>query len=245
VKVTVLGSSGTFAGPGQACSGYLVQSQGVSVLMDAGAGTLGELQRHIHLEDLDAVVISHSHPDHWVEAPILFNALRYVLDVGGVPLYSTAETLEMVAGVGHRPLAPTLRPEVIGDGSEFRIGGLTFRCSETDHPPETLGLCVDDGVHRMAYSADTGPAWGFDQFGGSIDLGICEATFREGSGAQDGQPVHMTAAEAGSMARSVGLPRLVITHLLPGADVEGARAEAESTFCSPVEVATTGAVFEI
>lgn len=246
MKVTILGCSGTYAGPGEACSGYLVQSKGTSVLIDAGAGVLASLQQHMAPEDLDAVVLTHSHPDHWVDAPILRNALRYVLQRAGLPVYSTAETLGLLSGVCHEHLAPTFRTEQISDGSELAVGGLRIRCSRTEHPPETLAIRLDDGEHTVAYSADTGAGWGFDEFGAPVDLGICEATYSEGTEtAALGRGVHMTALEAGAMARRAGTRRLVITHLLPGADHEGSRAEAESAYGAPVEVAVGGTSVEI
>lgn len=251
MKVTVLGCSGTYAAPGNPCSGYLVQSGGVSVLLDAGPGTLGELQRHIRLEDLDAVMISHSHPDHWVEAPILRNALRYVLGCSGLPVYSTAETLQMISSVCHDRVASTFETSVISDGSEVRIGPMTVRCSRTEHPPETLAFCVDDGSGRLGYSSDTGPGWSFAEFGGRpVDLGICEATFREGSPQAleppgPGGRVHMTAAEAGAMAATAGVRALMITHLLPGADPAAAAIEAGDAYGAEVAVASCGLVTDI
>ena len=251
MTLTVLGCSGTYAAPGNPCSGYLVQSGETSVLMDAGPGTLGELQRHIRLEDLDAVLISHSHPDHWVEVPVLRNALRYVLDRSGVPLFTTAETVKLISAACHEQVSPTFEMSTVSDGSEFTVGPLTVRCSRTDHPPETLAFCVDDGERRLAYSADTGPGWSFEEFGGPpIDLGICEATFREGSpqaldSAASGGGVHMTACEAGAMARRSGVGSLIVTHLLPGADPLAAAKEASAAYGAEATVASSGLVREI
>ena len=67
LSITVLGCSGTYAGPGGACSGYLVRSNDTSVWVDTGPGSLANLQQHIDLASLDAIVVSHSHPDHWGE----------------------------------------------------------------------------------------------------------------------------------------------------------------------------------
>ncbi len=63
--VTVLGTSGSYPGPGSACSGYLLRHQGFNLWLDAGPGTMANLQTHIGLADVDAVVLSHEHPDHW------------------------------------------------------------------------------------------------------------------------------------------------------------------------------------
>ncbi len=249
MKVTVLGCAGTYAGPGEACSGYLVQSGGTTVLVDAGPGTLAALQEHVPITELDAIFCSHSHPDHWVEIPVLRNALRYVVHHEGVPLYSTAETLELITSVCHERVPPTLDMHAIGDGAEVKVGegdsALLVGAARTQHPPETLAFCLDDGRSRVAYSADTGQDWSFTSLGGPVDVGICEATFRAGTDvAHSGRDVHMTARRAGEMSREAGVGQLVITHLLPGADRDGARLEAEAAYGAPVQVATSGLTIE-
>lgn len=250
MRLTVLGCSGTYGAPDCACSGYLVQAGGLSVLLDAGPGTLAELQRYMPIEDLDALLISHSHPDHWVEAPVMRNALRYVLNREGLPVYSTSETLGLIDEISHEHVAPTFELTEIADGSEISVGPLRIRCSRTDHPPETLAFCVDDGERRLAYSADTGPGWSFAEFGASVDLAVCEATFRDGTpiavqASFSDVGIHMTALEAGAMARESGARSLVLTHLLPGADREGARAEAASAYGGDVAVAGSGLVVDL
>lgn len=251
MRLTVLGSSGTYAAPGNPCSGYLVRSGDTSVLVDAGPGTLAALQEHIDPAELDAVLISHSHPDHWVEAPVLRNALRYVIGHEGLAVHTTEETMDLIASVCHERVAPTFEMSALSDGSEVTVGSLTVRCSRTDHPPETLAFGITDGTTRIAYSADTGPGWSFAELGDQpLDLGICEATFREGSpqaieAARSGGGVHMTAAQAGAMARDSGARALMITHLLPGADPAAAAAEAAGAYGADVTVATSGLTLDL
>lgn len=242
LTVTVLGSSGTYAGPDGACSGYLVRSDGATVMMDAGPGTLANLQRHVEPSTLDAVVLSHSHPDHWLELPVLRNALKYVLGCHGVDLYTTAETLELAEALTHRELTPTFRPHVITDGSEFTVGDQRWRCSRTDHPVETLALRVDAGGRSLAYTADTGPGWSLAELG-PVDLAISEATFLHGSPEQN--PVHLSAREAGQLARAAGVRRLVITHVLPTGSVADSVAEASDAYGAPVDVATLHRTFDV
>ncbi len=236
LTVTVLGCSGTYAGPGNACSGYLVRGGGTSVLLDAGPGVLSSLQAHIAPTELDAVVVSHSHPDHWGDVPILRNALRYVLGHSGVPLYSTADALGVVEGVFDDGLGDAFRPEVITDCSEFAVGGLRIRCSRTAHPPETLGLRVDFDGRSVAYSADTGPAWSLAELGARIDLGICEATWLQSQG-YEADGLHMTAEQAGRLAKESGVADLLVTHVPPIGSVELAVAEASDAYGAPVDPA--------
>ena len=89
MRLTVLGCSGSYPGPECACSGYLVQGGGVNVLLDLGPGCLANLQRHLAVTDIDAVVLSHSHPDHWVDLAGLETAWTHIFQKQGLAVYGT------------------------------------------------------------------------------------------------------------------------------------------------------------
>ncbi|MDT4924242.1 MAG: hypothetical protein QOG01_1955, partial [Pseudonocardiales bacterium] len=67
MKVTVLGCSGSVPGPDSAASGYLIEAEGYRLLLDLGHGAFGALQRYVQPTDVDAIVISHLHPDHCID----------------------------------------------------------------------------------------------------------------------------------------------------------------------------------
>lgn len=237
LSVTVLGCSGTYAQPDGACSGYLVQAHGRSVWIDTGPGTLANVQRHVAFADIDAVVISHCHPDHWTDLPVLRNVLKYVVHRQQVPVYSTAETLAMAEAVIHDGVAPTFDWHVITDHATAEIAGLRFAFSRTDHPVETLAVRVEDPAdgRAIAYSADTGPAWSVSSFGASVDLFVCEATLTSD---EEGLAPHISARQAGAMAAAAGVRRLLLTHHWPGGDAERQGVVATQHFGRPVEIAT-------
>lgn len=243
LTVTVLGCSGSYPGPGSACSAYLVRTAGTAVALDLGNGSLANLQRHLGFDELDAVVLSHAHPDHWVDLAGLRVALRYGLGREGLRLLGTAETIELALALCG-DLAPTFDVAVVDDGDEVDLGELRLRFAATDHYVPTLACRVDapEGV-SLAYSADTGPDWSFDALGPGIDLALCEATHladEEGHGVK-----HLSARQAGDLARSAGIPRLLITHLWPGVDRRVAAEEAAAAFGGPVEVVAEHAVYDL
>ncbi len=238
LAVTILGCSGSYASADVPCSGYLVEGAGRRVVVDLGPGTLGNLQHHAALTDLDAVVLSHSHPDHWVDLTGLRTARRYTYELDGLPVYGTAETRDLASSLCSG-LEPTFDWHVTTDGSTFGVGDLRFTLSATPHYVETTAIRVDDPTsgRSLAYSADTGPGWSFASLGDGIDLAICEATYASDEDA-DGI-LHLSAGQAGAMAREAGVGRLVLTHLYPLTDANAARAAGSAAFGAPVSLAKT------
>lgn len=242
MKITVLGSSGTYAGPDGACTGYLVQGGGVNLLLDCGPGVLPNLQRHIRLEQLDAVVLTHCHPDHWLDFPVLRNALKYVLELGGVPAYGTAETYDKAMAVLDKEIEPTFEWTTIDADSRLAIGGQQWRFVLTDHPVETLAPRVDAEGRSFAFSADTGPDIDAARLGPDLDLLICEASLPV---AWEGMAPHVSGRQAAQIAREAVTRRLALTHIVPGCDADRHKAEAEAEYGAAVEMAAIDSVFEI
>ncbi|HET6950009.1 MAG TPA: MBL fold metallo-hydrolase [Acidimicrobiales bacterium] len=236
LSVTVLGCSGTYAGPGGACSGYLVRAAGTNVVVDLGSGTLANLQRHVALADVDAVVLSHEHPDHWLDLPVLRNALRYVLGLGDLPVYGTDGTRRLARAVMGE-MAPTLRWTTVDEASSVEIGPLRLRFSATDHSVETLAVRADGGGRSLLYSADTGAGWDPGAAGAGVDTFLCEASLPPD---EEGTFQHLSARQAGALATAIGAGRLVLTHLVPGADAAAQRERAATEFAGPVASAVDG-----
>ena len=241
--VTVLGSSGSYASPDNPCTGYLLRSPGANVLLDCGPGTVGPLQQAIDFRDLTAIVISHCHPDHWLELPVLRNVFKYFEPGDNVAVYGTAETEQMNAAVTIAPTAGPFSWQTIDPASRLTIGDQSWSFALTDHPVETLASRVDVGDRSFVFTSDTGPAWDFADIGPGINLALADAShLRE----YENQNIpHMSARQAGERACAGGVDRLVITHLVPGSDPEAHRAEAQDAYGGPVDVALPGCVFEI
>src|ERR687893_3291983 len=102
--LTVLGCSGSVPGPESPSSGYLVRAGDAAVVLDLGNGTLGALQRYLDPFELDAVVLSHLHPDHCADVSGLIVHRRYHPDGPGkiLPLHGPTES-EVRLAVAYAP----------------------------------------------------------------------------------------------------------------------------------------------
>ncbi|MFF9847704.1 MBL fold metallo-hydrolase [Streptomyces litmocidini] len=245
LRITVLGSATPFPRPGNACSGYLVEGGGVRLWVDAGTGTLAELQRYVSLGEVDAVWISHLHADHSADLLTAFYALLYAgLERPlPVPLLGPPGTADRLAafltnGPDRSPVEKAFAVEELRDGHLARVGGLTLRSRAVDHGGlPAFALRVEDGDGRsLVYSGDCEPCPALVELALDCDLFVCEA---------DGAvPGHHSAAQAGRSAAEARAGRLVVTHVGPGATPAEAVALAAAVYPGDVAHAGPGTRFE-
>jgi len=241
LRITVIGCSGTYSSVASSCSSYLVQTDTTSVLLDAGPGSSIELQKHIDLADIDALIISHEHPDHWTELPSLYHAYRFGIGRPHVPLYGTAGTRVLFDAACVEGTVYTFDWTTIDRSSEVQVGDITFTFSLTDHPVETLAIRAEAGGRSVAYSADTGPDWSPTHFESPIDLLIYEASLRVEM--EDMGIPHISGRQAGRRSRDAEVGHLVLTHIPPGEDPMEREDSATAEYSGTVDVATPGRTF--
>jgi ribonuclease BN (tRNA processing enzyme) len=242
IELTVLGCSGSYGAPaGGACSGYLVRAGGTTIWMDCGNGTFAALQRHADVADIDAVVITHAHPDHCVDLYGLHVLNRYGLERLGLPVYAPeAVQKNLTALVGDWGGAFDWRE--VGDGDTATVGPVGLRFARTDHPPPTVAVEVSHDDKRLVYTSDTGPNWSVDAFGPRADLVLSEATYQHDD---IRVAIHLSARQAGEAARQAAARRLVITHLWPALDPARSLTEAADAFGDHVTLAAPNLVLKI
>ena len=248
MQITILGSGAAYPRPGGECSGYLVENGSTHVWLDAGNGTYSRLRERMDAHDLDALVLSHDHPDHISDVL----PLMYELSYNGsephphpIPVYAPATVAPKLLGlVG--PGSAKLFKEVFEFKpitEPFSVESLRFTSFRTVHPTETYGLEITDGRRRVVYTADTAAFPELVDRCRGADLLICEATY---VGEVDVEPgVHMWAREAGDIAHAAGVRRLVLTHVWGSFDPADAVIEAADRFDGPVEAAVEGKTYKL
>jgi ribonuclease BN (tRNA processing enzyme) len=239
VELVMLGVCGGWARPDGAACGYLLRHQGFNLWIDAGTGTMANLQRYIGLEQVHAVIVSHRHFDHFLDL-YPFWLSRWYGDEGTPP------PLPLFAPPGMFAHAVQLEPNLgnafdvkeVEPGAGFEAGPFRIRTAPMNHPVPTLGMRIEADGAIFAYSADTGPTTELVDLSRDADVLLCEATWLEPR--QGWEPVHLTATQAGKHAASAGVGRLVLTHIWPATDRREIEARAREAFGGPVTVAEEG-----
>jgi len=243
MELIVLGSGGTWPRPAGATAGYLLRHEGFNVWMDAGTGTLSRLQEHIGIEDIHAVLITHAHPDHFVDVYPAFYARHYGrLGEPGIPLVAPEDFWGHMAGLvsedGRDVAATSFDVKGIGPGTDFELGPFRIRSFEMTHiGVQALGYRIEVDGATLAYTGDTGPSPEVVKLADGADALLCEATWRHGDGLL---PFHMSARQAGEHAAQAGVSRLILTHIWPTLDPDDSRDEAAGVFAGEIEVARGG-----
>ncbi|MFE7168742.1 MBL fold metallo-hydrolase [Streptomyces sp. NPDC057616] len=238
MRLTVLGGCGAWPTAGQACSGYLVEYDGFRLLLDPGYASMPRLLHHLTVDAVDAVLISHGHPDHCADLNPLLRA-RGLSDAPppALPVHAPRGALDAVLALD-RPgmLAAAYRLREFDPGDRFEIGPFTVGTRLLPHfvPNAGIRLATPRGV--LAYTGDTGPSPDIPRLAEGADLFLSEATYLHR--VPDGDaPYLLTARLAGRYAHQAGAARLVLTHLWPGTDPATARETAAELFAGPIDVA--------
>jgi ribonuclease BN (tRNA processing enzyme) len=252
VKLTVVGCSGSFPGPDSAASCYLIEAEEDGrtwrIVVDLGSGALGPLQRLVDLREIDAVVISHLHPDHFMDLCGLYVARRYHPS-GLVPeplhVFGPGHTAERVLQA-YGPDATDELPKIYDvqtllDGGRWSVGPVSITSRLVQHPVTAYGLRIEYNGRVIAYSGDTDACPELVALARDADLLLAEASFQEGR--DEARGIHLTGRRAGEAARDAGARRLILTHVPVWTDVDVVVAEARQVYPGPVEGAVAGATY--
>jgi ribonuclease BN (tRNA processing enzyme) len=221
-----------------------------------------KLRHYRDYVDVDAVLISHLHADHFLDLVPFSYALMYAprqqpVAVGGWPGTSTPARPQLYAPMGASDMFRHL-VECWGDEDlverafslceydgpdELSLGPFEVRFCEVPHYTRTFAVEIAGPRGRLTYSADCSPNDALVAFARDTDLLLIEATLPRAE--RTGMRGHLTPSEAGEHGARAGAHRVVLTHYSDELDADWARTEAGAAFGGPVEMAYDGAVYEV
>jgi ribonuclease BN (tRNA processing enzyme) len=239
MRLTVLGGSGAWPAAGGGCSGYLVEQDGFRLLVDPGYATVPRLLTLLPAAAVDAVLVTHGHPDHCADLNPLLRARVLPGGAGVLPVHALPGALDAVLALDAPPMlaGSYALHDLVGTTA---IGPFAVRTVRLPHFVPNLGVRLT-GDRSLAYTGDAAPDDALLDLARDADVLLAEASFvdtvpeRQRAGLS-------TAVSVGRQAAAAGVRQLVLTHLFPTTDAAAARAAAGAAFAGPVDVATPGLV---
>jgi ribonuclease BN (tRNA processing enzyme) len=246
MRLRVLGGCGAWPAAGQACSGYLVEYDEFRLLVDVGYATVPRLLQWVDAGGVDAVFISHGHPDHCADLNPLLRA-RALSDEPPAPLavYALPGALDAVLALD-RPgmLSDAYVLHELTPGEQVNIGPFCLESRLLPHWVPNLGVRLAAGGQVIAYTGDSGPSPEVVKLAHDAHLLLAEATYTEHV-PEDSRRYLSSARQAGRQAAQAGAGQLALTHLWPGTDPAAARAAAAEQYNGAVGVAVADLLVDL
>jgi ribonuclease BN (tRNA processing enzyme) len=246
MRLTVLGACGAWPEAGQACSGYLVEHDDFRLVVDLGYATMPRLLERVTADRVDAVFISHGHPDHCADLSPLLRARALRDDPPApLPVYALPGAVDAVLALD-RPgmLAGACALHAISGGSRLGIGPFRAETRLLPHWVPNAGLRLSAGSSVLVYTGDSGPAPEVAELARHADLLVAEATYVD-QVPENSRRYLSSARHAGQQAAQADASRLLLTHLWPGTNPSAARAAAGEEYDGNTGVAAADLVVDL
>jgi ribonuclease BN (tRNA processing enzyme) len=239
----VVGLWGGFPKKDGPCSGYLIEKDGFTLLVDCGSGVAQAVQQYKELTEIDHIVISHYHYDHFSDVGVMqFGRLvNTQLKLTHTPLTVYGPENEEV----RKRIEEVPRSEFKGynEDSVLHIGPFTIEFLANVHPVEAYAMRISDGEKTIVYTADTSFTEELVEFAAGVDLLITECSLYEG---MDGTKAgHINAREAGVLARDSQSKQVLLTHLPHYGELDELVVSARKQGAENVRLAEVGMVVEL
>lgn len=244
MKLTIIGFWGGYPKMNEASSGYLLEHDGTRVLIDCGSGVLSKLQNFVQPEDLDAVILSHYHPDHIADIGVLQHArlIQGFLgkDFGTLPIYGHDFNQAEFEKLTYKNITMGV---AYNSEQADQIGHFKISFLQTNHPVECFAMRIEVEGKVVVYTADTSYKEELIDFSRNADILLCECNFYDGQNGKNAG--HMTSIDAGTLAYQANVKKLILTHLPHYGELDKLVEEASTKYEGSIVLASEGLNIEL
>lgn len=244
MKVTVLGCWAPYPRAGGACSGYLIEDKDTNILLECGNGVFSNLQKYGDFRKLSGVIISHLHPDHYMD----IHCLRHAIS-NGIREKKRNEKIKVYLPFTPQPAFNVLEKCVdafefydLSTITQFNIGNIQISSFKTNHPLPTFGIIFNSGENKIVYTADTAWFAELPDIAKKASLLICEASVQE-KDREYAKTGHLTTKQAGKLGFMSDVKHLMITHFWPEYDLSKTFQEVREDYRGEVLIAKEGLIW--
>jgi ribonuclease BN (tRNA processing enzyme) len=245
MRLSVMGAGPSYTDrPGATGASYLLRHDSGSLLLDLGQGSFPRLAGTLDPATLDAVVISHLHPDHFIDLVALRHYLRWEKPRRRVRVVAPAGLETRLDALNGEPgfTASSLDLDVLREGRQA-IGAFALETRRVTHTDSSFGCRIasaDAGEEGpgLVYSGDCGRAEDLDALARPGDTLLCEVSFGPGPVVPGAE--HLDGPAVGDLARRVRAARVLLTHLQMGFDRDATIESVRARFDGPVELVDPG-----
>jgi ribonuclease BN (tRNA processing enzyme) len=268
VRLIVLGAGPAYTDRvGASGASYLVSDGDTHILLDLGQGSFTRIFPHVHPTALAAVVVSHLHPDHFIDLVPMRHFLRFEFEPSRrMRVLAPAGLSDRIDALHAEPgfSAAALDTEPLGE-QPIQIGSLAIQARLVSHTEESYAVRVSlahSGPARVP-GPDRGPAGParLDRGPGLVYSGDCgraddiaplilrgdtllsEVSF--GPGPVLPGVLHLDGPAVGRLAAATGAGRVLLTHLQMGYDADATVASVRAVFGGSVQFVWPGSVLEL
>jgi ribonuclease BN (tRNA processing enzyme) len=224
MRLTVIGSGTAAPEPDRVCSGFLLETGELRLLLDCGGGVVHNMARlQLDWRHITHLVLTHFHNDHIGDVPLLFFAWKHGMrpartqSLTVVGPKGTVKLLQRMRRVFGAHLQPDFELVIdeLADGEERRLNDVTrISAGSTPHTKESVAYRIEADGRSFCYTGDTGMSAEVARFAQGVDALLIECSLPQ----DEAMDTHLTPADVAAMAR-VALPRrLMVTHCYPQLD---------------------------
>ena len=252
-RFRALGTGTVALSPTRGCAGYLVETDGVRLLIDCGSGVTRRLaELRIEWQSITHIALTHFHLDHYSDIPTLLYAFRYgMLPVRSAPLeiigpVGTQALFDKMAGIYGTFMTAPVYPQTIaeiepGQTRNLQPAACNLSAFKVPHTAESVAYSITLGSRRIVYTGDTGVSPELGEWARGCDLLVAECSLPTAMAI----PEHLTPEQVGELGRAAQPGMLALTHFYPPVEQVDIEGLVRRSYTGPLTLTHDGWGFEI